>query len=362
MPPLAHADAHQLLRERFGDDPSLDFASRNIIERAQGNPFFLEELVSTMVERGDFDGERGAYRLKGGTDIIPLPATVQAVVAARIDHLEDIAKHVLEVAAVIGRLVAMAVLKPVSALPNDELLEAITQLRQAELLYDLPPFDQGLLAFRHPLIQEVSYAMQLRPGGHAACSRREGDDRTLSPGATQLDQVAGLLAYHYEAAGQTLEAVNHQQRARPDGLARRILPRHSRAGKRPDRCCSICPGPSTMTGCELFRAARILKFRLARGHIGRRGKALRGGGTLLRTLGGPDERADTAWRVRANLAATAAADDYVRLAQDAVKLTSGEGDVGRFATANAMLSQAFLMAGQLDEILECGSRGAGRHC
>jgi adenylate cyclase len=56
----------------------------------------------------------------------------------------------------------MSILKPVAALPNDELLEAISQLRHAELLYDLPPYDQGLLAFRHPLIQEVAYAMQLR--------------------------------------------------------------------------------------------------------------------------------------------------------------------------------------------------------
>ena len=152
MPPLASDQAQLLLQEHFGDDPSLALLSRNIIERAQGNPFFLEELVNAIAERGDFEGERGAYRLKGGIDIIPLPTTVQTVVAARIDHLEETAKQVLETASVIGRVVSLSILILVTALPHDELSEAILSLRQAELLYDLPPYDKGLLAFRHPLL------------------------------------------------------------------------------------------------------------------------------------------------------------------------------------------------------------------
>src|SRR6476620_4659107 len=84
MPPLPPAQAATLLQDHFGNDPSLALLSRNIIERAQGNPFFLEELINALVERGDFEGEKGAYRLKWGIDSIPLPSTVQAVVAARI--------------------------------------------------------------------------------------------------------------------------------------------------------------------------------------------------------------------------------------------------------------------------------------
>src|SRR5262249_46163 len=78
MPPLPPPQAAILLEDHFGNDPSLALLSRNIIERAQGNPFFLEELVNALVERGDFEGEKGAYRLKGGVDAIPLPPTVQA--------------------------------------------------------------------------------------------------------------------------------------------------------------------------------------------------------------------------------------------------------------------------------------------
>ena len=117
MPPLAPAQAQpSLLQDHFGNDPSLALLSRNIIERAQGNPFFLEELVNALVERGDFEGEKGAYRLKGGVDSIPLPTTVQAVVAARIDRLDESAKQVLEIASVIGREISISILDAVSGL------------------------------------------------------------------------------------------------------------------------------------------------------------------------------------------------------------------------------------------------------
>ncbi len=143
MPPLSAEQAELLLQQHFGDDPSLAALKRNIIERAQGNPFFLEELVKAIAERGDFEGERGAYRLKGGVDTLPLPATVQAVIAARIDRLDEMAKQVLETASVIGRVVSLSVLQRVTAIPHGELADAIWQLRKADLLYDFPPLRPG---------------------------------------------------------------------------------------------------------------------------------------------------------------------------------------------------------------------------
>src|SRR5450759_3007240 len=151
MPPLPAAQAAILLQDHFGDDPSLALLSRNIIERAQGNPFFLEELVNALVERGDFEGEKGAYRLRGGIDTIPLPPTVQAAIAARIDRLEENAKKVLESASVVGREISISILDAVAGLSPAELSEAARHLRHAELLYDVPPFEQRLLAFRHPV-------------------------------------------------------------------------------------------------------------------------------------------------------------------------------------------------------------------
>jgi adenylate cyclase len=211
MPPLGPAEATSLLQDHLGNDASLALLTRNIVARAQGNPFFIEELVNALVERGDFEGEKGAYRLKGGIDTIPLPPTVQAVIAARIDRLEGDAKQALEVASVIGREISISVLEHVCGLDQSDLSQAVQQLRRSELLYDVPPFEQRLLAFRHPLIQEVAYRSLLQD------RRREFHSKVAQAIETlfkdRLDERASLLAYHLEQAGENLKAAQQNMRA-----------------------------------------------------------------------------------------------------------------------------------------------------
>lgn len=211
MPPLPPAEAAILVQDNFGSDPSLALLGRNIIERAQGNPFFLEELINALAERGDFEGEKGAYRLKGGIDAIPLPSTVQAVIAARIDRLEESAKKVLEIASVIGREISASILETVGGVAPAELSEAVQHLRQAELLYDVPPFEQRLLAFRHPLMQEVAYRSLLHE------RRREIHSSVAqameSVFKDRAEERASLLAYHLEQAGENLKAAQQNIRS-----------------------------------------------------------------------------------------------------------------------------------------------------
>jgi len=352
MPPLAAEQARLLLRQHFGDDPSLALLSRDIIERAQGNPFFLEELVNAVIERGDFEGERGAYRLKRGIDTVPLPTTVQAVVAARIDHLEETAKQVLETASVIGRMVSLSVLQRVAALPNDELSEAISQLRQAELLYDFPPYDQGVLAFRHPLIQEVAYETQLR-------SRRTKLHAAVANAIEcfdwgNLDEFAGLLAFHYEAAGQVLEAVTHLQRA-ARWIGRTNSAEALKSWKKVRALLQDLPHSEHNDRQRALASGQILNFGWQEGVSADEMKPY--AEEALRYARSSDKMHEPILlgaygRI---LAATAAADDYVNLVEDAVKLTSSEGDVGRFATINGMLSQAYFMSGRLNEALNAGA-------
>src|SRR5437588_3844773 len=211
MPPLPPTQAAILLQDHFGNDPSLALLSRNIIERAQGNPFFLEELVNALVERGDFEGEKGAYRLKGGIDTIPLPSTVQAVVAARIDRLEENAKKVLEIASVVGREISTSILDTIAGFAPAELSQAARYLRQAELLYDVPPFEQRLLAFRHPLIQEVAYRSLLHERRRELHSKVAQAIESLFK--DHAEERASLLAYHLEQAGENLKAAQQNMRA-----------------------------------------------------------------------------------------------------------------------------------------------------
>jgi len=211
MPPLAPLQATTLLQDHLGNDASLALLTRNIVERAQGNPFFIEELINTLVERGDFEGSKGAYRLKAGIDAIPLPTTVQAVVAARIDRLDDDAKQVLEVASVIGREISISILEQVCGFDRSELSRAVQHLRRSELLYDVPPFEQRLLAFRHPLIQEVAYRSLLHTRGRELHMKVAQAIESLFK--DRAEERASLLAYHFEQAGENLKAAQQNMRA-----------------------------------------------------------------------------------------------------------------------------------------------------
>jgi class 3 adenylate cyclase len=211
LAPLESSEATQLLDNLLGNDPSLALLSRNIAERGRGNPFFIEELVHSLVERGDFEGGRGAYRLKGGLERIPLPVTVQAVLSARIDQLPEPSKQILQTSAVIGREIPFAILERVTELTAHELSEGLWRLRKSELLYELPPSEQSLHSFRHPLIQEVAYESllhQRRREIHGAVARAM---EVHYKG--RLDEHAGLLAYHLEQSGQALQAAQANIRA-----------------------------------------------------------------------------------------------------------------------------------------------------
>jgi class 3 adenylate cyclase len=211
LAPLESGKAAELLHNLLGNDPSLALIARNLAERGRGNPFFIEELVNSLVERGDFEGDRGAYRLKSGIESIPLPVTVQAVLSARIDQLPEPSRQILQTSAVIGREVPFAILERVTGLTANELSEGLWRLRKSELLYELPPSGQGLHAFRHPLIQEVAYESllhQRRRELHAAIARAM---EVYHKG--RLDEHAGLLAYHLEQSGQALQAAQANVRA-----------------------------------------------------------------------------------------------------------------------------------------------------
>src|SRR5205823_3639267 len=141
--------------------PSVAGLTDRIQERAGGNPFFTEELVQGLVETGSLEGTRGAYRLRTPAETLALPASVQTVLAARIDRLPEREKRVLQTAAVIGKEFAEPVLRRVEPLPEAELAAALRALAQAELVYETALYPQAEYAFKHPLTQEVAYGSQL---------------------------------------------------------------------------------------------------------------------------------------------------------------------------------------------------------
>src|SRR5262245_17044993 len=209
--PLGPEATANLLHDLLGADPSVAPLHDRIRERAAGNPFFIEEIVQSLVEARCLEGTRGRYRLVRPVADAVIPLTVQAVLDARIDRLPERERMVLKTRAVIGKEFGGPLLKRVVDLPEAELGTALQALTAAEFLYEAALYPETVYAFKHPLTQEAAYRSQLgerRAHVHRAVARATADlyrDR--------LDERAALLAYHWEAAGDALEAARWHRRA-----------------------------------------------------------------------------------------------------------------------------------------------------
>jgi tetratricopeptide (TPR) repeat protein len=142
-----------------------------LIARTEGNPFFLEESVRTLVETGVLVGEPGAYRLGQALPTIQVPATVQAVLAARIDRLPPDEKRLLQTAAVIGTEVPLPLLHAIAERPEAELHRGLAHLQAAEFLYETRLFPEREFTFKHALTHEVAYSSLLQERRRALHAR-----------------------------------------------------------------------------------------------------------------------------------------------------------------------------------------------
>jgi tetratricopeptide (TPR) repeat protein len=162
LDPLPPASAEAMLHSLLGDNADLEPLAQRLIERTQGNPFFLEESVRTLVETGGLVGNPGTYRLVKTLRSIQVPATVQAVLAARLDRMPQEEKHLLQTAAVIGIEVPLALLQAVAEVPEEPLRLGLTHLQAAEFLYETRLFPEIEYTFKHALTQQVAYETLLQ--------------------------------------------------------------------------------------------------------------------------------------------------------------------------------------------------------
>jgi class 3 adenylate cyclase/tetratricopeptide (TPR) repeat protein len=162
LDPLPPASTDELLQVLLGDEPNQAPLKRLLIARTEGNPFFLEESVRTLVETGVLIGAPGAYRLAQALPTIQVPATVQAVLAARIDRLRPEEKRVLQTAAVIGTEVPLPLLQAIAELPEAALHRGLAHLQAAEFLYETRLFPDHEYTFKHALTHEVAYGSLLQ--------------------------------------------------------------------------------------------------------------------------------------------------------------------------------------------------------
>jgi class 3 adenylate cyclase/tetratricopeptide (TPR) repeat protein len=192
--PLSPASATELLDGLLGEDPDLAHLKRMLVARTEGNPFFVEESVRTLVEAGALDGNPGAYRLTRDVASIEVPATVQGVLAARIDRLPADDKLLLQAASVIGKDVPFGILQTIAELPEDLLRRSLANLQDNEFLYEARLFPDLEYTFKHAHTHEVTY------GSLLAERRRKLHERILDAieelYPDRLTEVVERLAHH----------------------------------------------------------------------------------------------------------------------------------------------------------------------
>jgi hypothetical protein len=203
--PLSDSETAALVSGLLGRDPSLSGLPDTIAARAAGNPFFAEEIVRELAERGVLRGEPGAYVATAETAEVSVPATLQATVAARIDRLNSKAKRTLSAAAVIGSRFSPDLLETLGIDP------ALEDLVAAEVIDQVRFTGQPEYVFHHPLIRTVAYESQLKSDRAELHRRVAAAIESRDPAAAE--QNAALIAEHLEAAGDLHAAYGWHMRA-----------------------------------------------------------------------------------------------------------------------------------------------------
>ena len=205
LAPLSDSETSALVAELLGLDPSVGQIGKIIAGRADGNPFFAEEITRELAERGVLDGERGSYKCRTDAAEVNVPATLQATIAARIDRLGPAAKHTLAAASVVGSRFSHDLLAGLEVDP------VVDELIGSELVDQVRFTPCAEYAFRHPLIRTVAYESQLKVDRARLHRRLAAAIEAREP--ESADQNAALIAEHLEAGGDQHAAYGWHMRA-----------------------------------------------------------------------------------------------------------------------------------------------------
>jgi class 3 adenylate cyclase/tetratricopeptide (TPR) repeat protein len=211
LDPLPADSAQELLHALLGAGPDLQPLKQLLIERTEGNPFFLEESVRTLVEQQVLVGARGSRRLAKALSHIQVPATVQAILAARIDHLPAEDKRLLQCSAVIGRDLSLPLLRAVAGLREADLQAGLARLQAREFLYETSLFPEIEYTFKHALTQEVAYGSLLQERRRALHAKILEVMESLY--ADRLGNYVDRLAHHALQGGVWERAIAYYQQA-----------------------------------------------------------------------------------------------------------------------------------------------------
>jgi DNA-binding winged helix-turn-helix (wHTH) protein/tetratricopeptide (TPR) repeat protein len=339
LDPLPHEHIQALLDALLGDAGSLAPLKQRVLVRTQGNPFFVEESVQSLIETGGVVGEAGAYRLGTPSQTLQVPATVQAVLAARIDRLPAEARHLLQTAAVIGTEVPLPLLQAVAELDEERLHRSLAQLQAAEFLYEAWRLPKPAYTFKHALTQEVAYE-SLVQGRRRALHARIVEAREALAG-DRLDDQVERLAQHALRGEVWDKALAYCRQAGEKALAR---PAYREAAGYFEQALSALPHLPQQrdTREQAFDLRYALRSALwPSGDSGRILACLREAEALAEALDDPHRLGQISIALSAYFCFMGAYDQAIAIGQRALALATAGGDVAVHAMANQRLGESY---------------------
>jgi tetratricopeptide (TPR) repeat protein len=365
LDPLPPASAEDFLQAIVGDDPSLAPLTQLLIARTEGNPFFLEESVRTLVETGVLVGASGAYRLTQTLPTIQVPATVQAVLAARIDRLPPEEKRLLQTAAVMGTEVPLPLLQAIADVPEATLHRGLAHLQASEFLYETRLFPEPEYTFKHALTHEVAYSsllLERRRGLHARIVEAL-EALTGARGAEQVEHLA-----HHALRGEAWDkALVYCRQAGEKALAQSAYGEAVTAFEQ-----ALTALPHLPEQRDTHEQAIDLRFALRSalrplGDFGRILAVLREAETLATALGDPHRLGQVSILLSNQFHTMGVPDQAIATAQRALALATASGDGILHALAYQRLGQAYHFQGDYRRAVDCFGQtvasleGARRH-
>jgi class 3 adenylate cyclase len=207
LDPLGKENADEMLTALVGDDTNVRPLKRLIIERTEGNPFFMEESVQVLLDEGALVRDGATARLTKPLGELKIPPTVQAILAARIDRLPSVEKDLLQALAVMGKEFRLSLVRAVTGKSDDELNRLLETLQLAEFIYEQPAVGDIEYSFKHALTQDVAYNSVLIERRKSLHERIGAALESIH--ADSLDDHIAELAHHYAHSGNPAKGAQY---------------------------------------------------------------------------------------------------------------------------------------------------------
>jgi class 3 adenylate cyclase/tetratricopeptide (TPR) repeat protein len=355
---LARESADELLQALLGGDTGLDPLKRLLVARTGGNPFFLEESVRTLVETGVLEGERGQYRAARSLAAIQVPATVQAILAARIDRLPAREKRLLQSASVIGKDVPFALLQALEDVPEEELRQGLAHLQSAEFLYETSLFPDLEYTFKHALTHEVAYGALLHGHRRALHARLVTVIERMTPG--RLAERVDRLAYHALHGGLWDKAVVLYRKAGGKAAARSAYREAATCFEQSLVALGHLPKSRVRDEQAVDLRLDLHNALVPHGEVSRMLETLHEAERVAAALGDQRRMGQVAAYMTQDYWWTGQPDRAVASGQRALAIAGKLGDTALEAIANMRLGQAYASLGEYRRAVEALGRNVER--